>query len=326
MKKIVSILVTAALAITVAAPFIAESAAAQKVSLKLGHVAAAGDNVDLTAQRFAKRVAELSGGAISVRVYPASTLGDYRELIEGMRPGLVDIVIESPSTLDAYSPIASIDAYPYLFRDVDHLLKFIASPVSKEFFSAMGAGEVHVMAPMYRGTRYLTSKKPVRSADDVKGLKVRVPTTPIYVKTWERLGAICTPMAFNEIYTALQQGTVDAQENPLVQSFTAGFGEVVKHVVDTRHVVGIMIFMMDEKKFGTLPKEYREWITQAAEEASAWRTQVERDNETTYLKKFTDAGCEYIQPDLETFKAKVADIGDDFPQMKEWVEKIRAIQ
>lgn len=302
-----------------------ENSSIKPLVVKLANGSAIGDERDQSLQEFAKLVDEKSDGKIKVEVFSGGTLGTWRETIEGLELGTVQIVNESIGTLEAYSPTAGIDAYPYLYRDVDHYTSVMNSEIGQELLDKVGEeGNFVIMGPSNRGARIMTSNKRVESAEDLKGLKIRAPGIQMYIKTWEYLGASPTPMDPSEIYTGLQLGTVDAQENPVLYSYGGAYYDVTDYLVLTNHVFSTDVFIFNQDYFNGLPEETQTIFREAATEAGNFRTQLVLDTEAETIKKFEEKGVEVIVPDIESFMAKLTDFSKEFPQLAELVEKIQS--
>ena len=295
--------------------------------LKLANGSAIGDERDQSLQEFAKLVDEKSSGTLKIEVYSGGTLGTWRDTIEGLEPGIVQIVCESIGTLEAYSPTASIDAYPYLYRDYDHYKKVMEGEIGEELLTTVGEeGGFVIMGPSYRGARIMTSNKKIESVDDLKGLKIRAPGIQMYIKTWEYLGASPVPMDPSEIYTGLQQGTVDAQENPVMYSFGNAYYDVCDYLVMTNHVMSTDVFIFNDDFFNNLPEETQKILKEAAAEAGNFRTQLVLNQEADTVKAMEEKGMEVINPDLGPFQAKLTDFGKEFPNLTELVSKIHGVK
>ena len=182
------------------------SAAPTETTLRLAHAYAVDGVVDQVMKRFSARVSELSDGKMKVEVYSGGVLGTWREALEAMSFGTVDMVAESLGTLESYTKLAGLEGAPYLYRDSKHFYTVWESPVGKQVINTIAdqSGR-RLITVMWRGARQLATVKPVEKLGDLKGLKIRVPTEDTYVKTWQALGASPTPMSLSEVYTALQQ-------------------------------------------------------------------------------------------------------------------------
>jgi len=293
---------------------------------KLANGSALGDERDQSLQEFAKLVDQKSNGTMKVEVFSGGTLGTWRDTIEGLEPGIVQIVCESIGTLEAYSPTASIDAYPYLYDSYEHYKKVMLNgEVGQKIMDAVAKeGGFVLMGPSNRGARIMTSNKKVESVEDLKGVKIRAPGIQMYIKTWEYLGASPLPMDPSEIYTGLQQGTVDAQENPIMYSYGNAFYDVCKYLVLTNHVFSTDVFIFNDKFFNGLPAEQQKVFREAAKEAGDFRTKLVEDKETETIQLMADKGMEVIRPDVTGFQEKLADFAKEFPNLAGLVEEVHA--
>ena len=201
---------------------------------------------------FGEILAERSEGQIAVEVYPAEQLGKESEIVRMIQAGVVEMTATG-STLNNWMEIAAFCEMPYLLKDSVEMRKLVLGPLGKEIEKQMR--EVTGLIPLgyfQRGPRHLTSNRPIRHPDDLKGLLLRVPNVPSFVTAWEAMGAKPTPMAFSEVFTSLQQGTIEAQENPFALIQSAGFAEVQAYVNLTEHVVSWIYPVVGEKAFQRL--------------------------------------------------------------------------
>ncbi|HBD64161.1 MAG TPA: hypothetical protein DC038_06960 [Clostridiales bacterium] len=294
---------------------------------KLANVSALGDERDQSLQEFARLVDEKSKGEIKIEVYSGGTLGGWRDTIEGLEPGIVQIVCESIGTLEPYSKTASIDAYPYLYRNYEHYKKVMEGEIGEQLLATVGEeGGFVIMGPSYRGARIMTSNKKVESVDNLKGVKIRAPGIQMYIKTWEYLGASPVPMDATEIYTGLQQGTVDAQENPVLFSYGNAYYDVCKYLVMTNHVMSTDVFIFNDDFFNGLPEETQKILREAATEAGNFRTQLVLDKEGEAIKEMEAKGMEIINPNIKGFQDKLTDFGKEFPDLVDMVKQIQSVQ
>ena len=223
------------------------------IILRFGHQANESDIWHKSSLKFKEFVEELSEGKIEVRVYPAEQLGKERDMIRSIKAGIVDMTTTGES-MQNWSKITVFCAVPYLIKNSDHLKKVVDGPIGKRISSEMIKNiGLRPIAYFERGARNLTSNRPISTPEDLKGIILRVPNVPIFVKTWTELGAKPTPMTLSEVFTALQQGTVEAQENPFALINSAGFYEVQKYVNLTEHVIGWVYVVIGEEKYQSLP-------------------------------------------------------------------------
>ena len=304
-----------------------DGAGKEKMVFKLANGSGIGDERDQSLQEFKRLVDEKSNGTMEIEVYSGGSLGTWRDTIEGLEPGIVQIVCESIGTLEAYSPTASIDAYPYLYRDYDHYDKVMEGEIGEKLLTTVGEeGGFVIMGPSYRGARVMTSNKKVESVDDLKGVKIRAPGIQMYIKTWEYFGASPVPMDPAEIYTGLQQGTVDAQENPVMYSYGHAYYDVCDYLILTNHVMSTDVFIFNDDYFNNLPEEAQKVLRESAKEAGNFRTQMVLDKESEIIAEMEAKGMEVINPDISGFQDKVADFAKEFPNLEDLVEQIHEVE
>ncbi|MDD4844929.1 MAG: TRAP transporter substrate-binding protein, partial [Anaerotignum sp.] len=206
-----------------------------------------GDNAYDTAEVFANKINELTDGKVTVELYGGASLGTTSEVLEGMSYGVADIMCESVGTLATFSNLANIDAMPYMYSGYDHFMNVWSSDLGKEMKTTIGdAAGFSLFGGTYRGPRIVTATKEMTKIEDFKGFKLRAPNLEVYLKTWQWLNATPTPLAMGETYTALQQGTVEGQENPMVDSMNYAVQEVCKYWIKTNHVYSCNVIIMDK--------------------------------------------------------------------------------
>ncbi|MBE6907264.1 MAG: TRAP transporter substrate-binding protein [Ruminococcaceae bacterium] len=298
------------------------------IVMRLAHINADTDPKQKEAEKFKEIVEEKTGGKVRVDIYGAAQLGDVNEIIEGLQLGTDEIVIEGFGTIPSYTELSLLDLVPFMWRDRDHFDNVWNGEVGEALLTEAGnqAG-MKLFGASYRGVRVTTSAKRFSNMDELKGLKIRVPNDDMSVKTWQALGATPTPMAMNEVLTGIQQGTVDAQENPPILSYNFGLADACKYLIKTNHRWSADVFMMNQDYFANLPEDVQAAIIEAGEVAAAYVSQINTDGEADAFQKWKDAGAEIIEPDLEPFKEATQNVvADNFPNLVEWVEKIKAVQ
>jgi tripartite ATP-independent periplasmic transporter solute receptor, DctP family len=271
------------------------------------------DPVYSAAQKFADEVSEKTNGNVTVELYASSSLGNTADCLEGLSMRACDIVFDSISNLSSMTELANIEAAPYMYNSMDHYRAVWEGDVGAKIMKDVGDScGVTILASGLQGVRVMTTNKPVRSVADVKGLKLRVPTISIYMDTWDWLGASITPLAGSEIFTAIQQGTVDGQENPYASSASLSLYEVCKYVTETNHVYSTDGFIMDSNFFNSLPADYQDALRTAAQDAGKFCTDSVISNAAADKQKFVDAGCEILETDVSEWQAAL----DGFLQAK----------
>ncbi len=276
--------------------------------LKLGHLANEENPWHKSALEFAEIVKEKTDGNVEVQVFPNSQLGKEMDLIRGMQMGTADFTISGES-MQNWAPLAALLAAPYAVRDLDHLKKIINSDANKKIAEQIiEKVKVRPVATFGRGPRNLTSNRPIKSPDELNGMILRVPNVPLFVAFWEALGAKPTPMAFSEVFTSLQQGTIEGQENPLALIKSASFYEVQDYVNQTEHVTGWIYIIMSERKFQKLPKEYQEAILEAGRIVSEHAIDNLVKEEAEYKKFLQEKGMEFVEVDKPAFQKVAAKV------------------
>ena len=285
--------------------------AQQPVVIKLGNVQATADIVQTGLKKFADLVAERTKGQLQVQIFPASQLGTEQELLEGVQLGTIHMFEGSSGSVGRFLPDLEAFAAPFVWRDVDHMLKTVRGPVG------LGLAERLVKAKGMRvldfgwlfGNRFLTTKsKAIYKPEDLKGMKIRVQPTAIYLETIKAMGANPTTMDFKEVYLGLQSGVIDGQENPPFVIFNNKFFEVQKYVMLTAHITQNQAVVINEKFYQGLSPEFRKILTDAAYEAGNFQNDLILKSEKEYLDKLKEKGMTIVQPDVKAFREATKDV------------------
>ena len=251
--------------------------------------------------KFAEELERLTDGRIAVEVYPNESLGKEMDLINGMQLGTADLTISGES-LQNWAPMAALLAIPYGYRSLEHMDEVASGEIGDEIEAQIveEAG-VRPIAYFARGARNLTSNRPIASLAELDSLKMRVPNVPLFVDTWSALGAQPTPMAFSEVFTSLQNGTIDAQENPLALISSASFDEVQSHVNLTEHVRSWIYLVLAENVWQSLSEEDRAAVEEAASLAQAHERELFTEDETKLRAELEDKGMTFVEVDNAAF-------------------------
>ena len=308
---------------------LALGAASAQTKLKWAHVYETSEPFHTeslwAAQEFAKR----TNNRYQVEVFPASQLGKETDINQGLSLGSVDIIISGSSfAARSFAPIG-VTYYPFTFRDADHLLAYTKTDLYREMAKGYEEKTGHIItATTYYGVRHTTSNKPVKTCADMKGLKIRVPDVPAYLAMPRACGANTTPIAFAEVYLALQNGTVEAQENPLTTIEAKKFYEVQKHIVLTGHIVDHLNTIVAKGTWAKFSDEDKKiWIA-VSQEAAARATKQIQDSEKKLVQFFKDKGLTVTEIDRNDFLANVQKsvTFEQFGYRKADWEKIQAIK
>lgn len=303
MKKVVSILLLVFMAIAVAGcggNAKNDSAAGgqkKQVALKLGHIQSESDLWHLGAKKFAELVSAKTNGEVTVRIYPNSTIGNDRDMAEGLQMGSVDFALIA-GVLGNFEPSLQIMEMPYLFNNEEHLRKVIYGPVGDDLLARLlKSSNIRGLSFWERGPRQLTTNKPVNSLQDIRGLKIRVPEIPPMVSAWKAMGANPTPMAWGEVYTGLQQNVIEAQENPVPYIHAGKIYEVQKYLAMTNHKYEYVILAMSNKTWEKLTPEQQKAVKEAAAEATKYENQLVKDKADELFKDLQAKGMNVTRPD-----------------------------
>ena len=269
----------------------AGGALAQTKQLKWAHVYETSEPYHTESVWAAAEIKKRSNGKFDIQVFPASSLGKETDINQGMTLGTVDMIISGPSFAARSYPRIGIAYYPFIFRDGEHLLAYSKSDVFKEIAEGYRAKTgIQITAYTYYGARHTTSQKPFTDCAGMKGLKIRVPDVPAYRATPESCGANPTPIAFAEVYLALQNGTVDAQENPLTTIEAKKFYEVQKHIMLTGHIVDGLTTQVAPHVWNTLSDAEKKMFTEVTQEAAARASAQIKKREGELVDEFRKKG------------------------------------
>ncbi|WP_148252022.1 TRAP transporter substrate-binding protein [Aidingimonas lacisalsi] len=281
--------------------FGAQAATAADYTLKFGHLANEENIWHQAAEHFKSKVEENSDGRIEVELYPNEQLGDEMDVIDSIQLGNADMTITGES-LQNWAPKAAMMAVPYAFRDSEHLHEAVEGEIGEEIEAQITErANLVPLAWFERGPRHLTSNRKIEHPGDLDGLKLRVPNVPLFVDTWESLGARPTPMAFSEVFTALQQGTIDAQENPLSLIESASFDEVQDYVNRTGHVRSWIYVVIGKNQLDQMPEELQEVIFNAAEDMQEYEAELFEEDQQRLEAALEESGMEFVEVDREAF-------------------------
>ncbi len=305
---------TTAAAQTTQATEAATETSGDSLELKIGVSTAETDPRNIAAEEFAKEISEKTSGAITAKVYPSGQLGGDADLINSMAldSGTVDIIITDASNFATYDPLMGISALPFNFADFETAWKFMDSDIEAEAEAGLVEQNMRVLAHYCNGFRCVTnSKGAINSPDDMKGMLIRTPENPVIMATMTALGANPQPLSFSELYQALQQGTYDAQENPIPVIYNNKLYEVQKYLSVTNHIYSGMCFTIAESTWNKLTDEQKE-IVEAAAKSSAETDRKTNEQQTNDLvAKLKEAGMEINEPDLAPFQEATKSVYTD---------------
>lgn len=298
--------------------------------LSFAHVAEQSDPRHAALVQAAKTISERTGGNYEISVYPASQLGDEKNITEGVTLGTIDMAMSGIGFLgEKYPPFSAIGA-PYMFRDYDHFLAFSESDLFEEMKSEYEALTGNRIAGMvYLGARQVTANKRIDHPDDMAGMKLRVPGAPLYLMFARAVDANAASIPFAEVYLALQQGVVEGQENPLPNIEAQKFYEVQSHIVITNHMTEASMIVIGGQLWDRLSEEEKKIFDEAFAEAAAESSAALRARELELETEFASYdGVTVLHPDLEPFREKAEPVvtSSDVPWPADLHGRIQAIQ
>jgi tripartite ATP-independent transporter DctP family solute receptor len=303
--------------------------ASAQTKLKWAHVYETSEPFHTQSVWAAQEIAKRTNNRYQIDVYPASQLGKETDINQGLSLGTVDMIISGSSFAARSFPPIGVTYYPYTFRDAAHLLAYTKSDVFKEL--AKGYEDKtghHIVAVTYYGARQTSSNRPIKACADMKGLKIRVPDVPAYLAMPRACGANTSPIAFAEVYLALQNGTVEAQENPLTTIEAKKFYEVQKHIALTGHIVDHLNTVISKGLWAKLSDEDKKIFTEVALEAASRATAEILSKEKELVDFFRSKGLTVTEVDKEDFKNTVLKnvTFESFGYRKSDYDRIQAIK
>ncbi len=270
--------------------------------LKAGHSVAETHPYHLGLLKFKELIEAGTNGAVELQIFPASSLGAERELIEGMQIGSVDVVLSSTGPIGGFAPKMGVVDLPFLFRDNEHAYKVLDGPIGDSLLKELETAGIIGLAFWENGFRNITNnKREVKTPADLKGLKLRTMENPVHMATFKQLGADPTPMAFSELFTALQTGAMDGQENPIPIIYNSRFYEVQKYVSLTGHFYSPAPLMVSKITWDKLTAEQKEVFKRAAKEGAAYQRGLIAAQTAEQVDKLKEKGMMVTEVDKNLF-------------------------
>jgi tripartite ATP-independent transporter DctP family solute receptor len=317
-----------ALAFSAALTAMATAAHAEKLILKFGHVGNPGSLFSASADEFAKRANEKLGDKAEVQVFGSSQLGNDRELLQKLKLGQVQFALPS-SVMSSISPEFGVFEMPYIIKDRDHM-KRVQAEMGDAFQKAAQSKGYRILAYWENGFRHITNNtRPINKPEDLAGLKLRTPKGEWRVKMFQLYGANPTPMAFSDVFTALQTGVMDGQENPYTQIWSAKFQEVQKYLSITGHVYTPAYVLVSDSEFAKLPEDVQKTLTEVAQETQAFVYETAAKMDDDLLEKLKAGGIAVNEADKDAFIKASQPVYDEFGSSveggKELTEKVLSL-
>lgn len=332
MKKVISMLLMFVLVITLAAGCGGQTTTTQPakespkeapketpkqsvsvISMRIAHTLAPDSHYNLGLEQFGKILAEKSGGKIKVELFHSSQLGSERDAIEGVSMGTLESTLVSTAPLANFSKKFMVFDLPFIIQDRQTAFAAMDGPMGKAMMDSLTSKGIVGLGFWENGFRMITnSKVPINSPKDLAGLKIRLMENPVHMETFKVLGAQPLPMAFGELFTALQQKTVDGQENPLVIISTSKFYEVQKYLALTGHFYAPAAFLVSKSFYDKLGPELQKALTDAEKEARTWERNYCINLEKDLVDQLKSKGMEITTPDKKAMQDATKSVYDKF--------------
>lgn len=276
--------------------------------------------------RLAQVVRERSQGRVTIRIHHSRQLGDERQVVEGLQLGTVHLTVTSTGPLGGFVPEMNVLDLPFLFRDATHAYKVLDGEIGRSLLDKFEAVGIKGLAFWENGFRHITTgKKAIEHPADLKGLKIRVMENRVHQAAFRQLGADATPMAWGEVFTSLQQGLLDAQENPIPIVSTFKLYEVQKHLSLTGHVYSPAPVLLSKKTWDRMPPDIRKIVSDTAMEVARVQRQLNRGQEQKQLGELRAKGMTVVEnPDRAAFREAMKPVFEQFESQfgKDLVQRI----
>ena len=283
------------------------------------------DFIAIGLDTFAARVKDLTKGQIDVTAHHAGSLGGEREHVEGLLLGAVQVASPGAAILGNWYKPAEVWTYPFMFKDVAHKDKVMTALITEYGDDCAKASKLRPLGSIPRMPRMLSSNRVVKTPADMKGFKVRVPETAMWLKTFQRFGASPTPMAWPEVFAALKAGVIDGQENPMGLTFNSGIFDVNKNFALTEHMMQDNMIVVAEEVFQKLSPDLRKAVVQAARDMEDDLRKKVIDDDQRILGLVKAKGIAINEVDKEAFRAAIKGMDAEFPHVKKWVDRIAQV-
>jgi tripartite ATP-independent transporter DctP family solute receptor len=293
-----------------------------QTKLKFAHVYEVSEPYHTEAVWAAGEIAKRTNNKYAIEVFPASALGNEQQINQALPLGTIDMIYTGVAFAGStYKPIAISNA-PYMFRDFEHWKAYSESDLFKQLAAGYDkASNNKVVALTYYGARHTTANKPINTPADLKGMKIRVPQAPLYMMYTKAVGANATPIAFAEVYLALQQGTVDGQENPLPTIQAKKFYEVQSHINLTGHIVESLVTVVSGPLWNRLNAQEKQTFEEVFKQAASRASAAIRDSEQKLPEWFKAQGKTVVTPNLAAFRQAAAPLHNDASAGAGWTKE-----
>lgn len=296
--------------------------------IKLGHGLDVTHPVHQAMERMATRVAERSDGQMRIDIYPSEQLGTERQCLELLQIGVLDMTKVSASVMESFADPYKVFGLPYTFTDDEHRFAVMEGKIGREILRSGESVWLRGLTFYDAGWRsFYTVDTPIRTPDDLKGLKIRTQESPVAIEMVNQLGGSATPISFGELYTALQQGVVDGAENNPPSFHTTRHYELCNYYSLDRHSAPADVLLASTHLWERLTPQEREWLQEAADASAQYQKKLWDEATAEAMKTVKEAGVEIIEPELAAFREAVSPLYEDYrqnqPKVYELFQRIR---
>lgn len=300
-----------------------------KTTIKLAHVCTEDDIFHIQSVKFKELVQQRTNGDVEIVIFPNKQLGGKEtDLINMVQMGAIGLATITCGPITTFDPLFGILDMPFLFTGSAQAYKVLDGPLGERFLNSLAKINIKGLAFGERGFRNVSNNvRPIAQPSDLQGIKIRVMESPIYIELFKALGANPIPMGWGEVYTSLQQGVIDAQENPPWVLWAFKIYEVQKYYSLTGHSYAGNVIMMNKKLFDGFDPKIQKVLVESAKEASAYERKVNNDGEADVLEKLKGKGMQINDPDRKPFQVKCSPVYEDaYKKNPEWRSVISEIQ
>ncbi|MFC7685253.1 DctP family TRAP transporter solute-binding subunit [Ureibacillus sp. GCM10028918] len=289
-----------------------EASAAKKDSkvynLQVGHVVTTDHSYHLALEKFSKEVYEKSEGRLVVDIFPSAQLGNERDLVESLAMGTVDMALANSGNLASFTDAYQNFDFPFLFRDREHAHAVLDSEIGEKALSSLEKVDIKGLANWENGFfNTWNSKKSIEGPEDFKGMKIRANDNPIHIDSYKEIGASAITMGWSEVYTAIQNGTIDGVSVSIPSMYTARIYEVAPYISNSSEFYVTAVFMMNKDLFERLPKDLQQIISETAKETTKYQRDLNKEIEDKALADLASKGFEITNPNKDEMKKAVWD-------------------
>jgi tripartite ATP-independent transporter DctP family solute receptor len=291
----------------------------KNIIIRLGHINAPGTTADRGANKFKELVEAKSKGRVKVQLFPNSQLGGENDMVDHIQMGSLEMEITGDGPINVFMPQYGALTMPYLFRDANHMLKVFRGPIGKKFSNDLAKAKGSIVIDYWlRGPRILVANKAIKTPNDLRGVKIRLPEMKVYIEVWNTLGANATTMAWSELYMALQQKVVDAAESPYDLIYGSSLYEVLKYVMRTQHVYGPYLVLIGEKFYKGLPNDVKKIVKNSIKEAGVFANKATLTSQDDLEKALKGKGMIIVNVDKKAFRDKLKGLPEKLEKQLNW--------